>query len=541
MTSFRRLVVALLALSVAAAFLGSTSGASTSAPRAIKLRTDSFELSVDGWKAGNAKLAFVNGVVGNRALRVTRTGGSDYTLYRWPYPVHSTVAGATYSARAWIRSDAAKQRVCLRIREWAGGTVTGKVEGCLNATAAWQQLPVIIHREGLRPGLDAYLFAGRVAADDRFDVDMITLTSTAPVAATTTTTPTTTTSPTTTTTTTTAATMTTTTSTTTTTTTTPPPPPAAVPLPQTTSPRFFESSPFNTPIAADAQTDPDSAAMLAVVQSEIASRGFNVSYKAYSTPIYWADASTPRKTVRFVDNAFNPFVWYSVVGLRNVPIPAAAAPSPDSDASLVVVDVPNSRVYEFGRARRDPITGDLVVIAANALTISSTGIYQARGSMTAGGTHYALGKIRPEEMAAGEIRHALAFSFKLFGPNGPVFPATSSDEGLTGTGPPEGARIQLDPTFDLSAYPAWQQTIGRALQRYGMIGTDRGGAPSLYAQSDASRAANGQPAYPWPASDYPQLPKEWASHMRVVKLGAKYATPAFSLTDSAVAADFVAR
>jgi hypothetical protein len=81
---------------------------------------------------------------------------------------------------------------------------------------------------------------------------------------------------------------------------------------------------------------------------------------------------------------------------------------------------------------------------------------------------------------------------------------------------PEGARIQLDPSFDVAAtsWPAWKKTIARALQRYGAYLGDTGGTVAIRGEADVNRGYDA-----WTKAGAPEgasladLP--WA-HMRVL-------------------------
>jgi len=84
------------------------------------------------------------------------------------------------------------------------------------------------------------------------------------------------------------------------------------------------------------------------------------------------------------------------------------------------------------------------------------------------------GLVRAEEIAAGEIRHALRFTAPRTR-NQYVWPArhfasSDSDESL----PPLGQRFRLRANFDLSRFSQTNQIILRALQTYGMILADNG-------------------------------------------------------------------
>ena len=64
------------------------------------------------------------------------------------------------------------------------------------------------------------------------------------------------------------------------------------------------------------------------------------------------------------------------------------------------------------------------------------------------------------------------------------WPATRNDGNTEGDDIPcEGQRFRLDPTFDVSTlYSPAAQTIARAMQQYGLILTDKGGAVVTYAE-----------------------------------------------------------
>ena len=84
------------------------------------------------------------------------------------------------------------------------------------------------------------------------------------------------------------------------------------------------------------------------------------------------------------------------------------------------------------------------------------------------------GLARYDEVAAGEIRHALRFTVpktqKAY-----VWPARHYASSLTGSQyPPMGQRFRLKASFDISPFPADVQVILRALKKYGMILADNG-------------------------------------------------------------------
>lgn len=146
---------------------------------------------------------------------------------------------------------------------------------------------------------------------------------------------------------------------------------------------------------------------------------------------------------------------------------------------------------------------------------SQTGAVGGRGA----GTSYFAGLLRPWEIDAGVINHALAFACNRSASSW-VYPASKSDgsnNAGAGTNIPEGTRFQLDPTktttdFDnlLNAYTYGNTTytdqydfqpmptnhkrtakiIMKCLQDYGMYNIDNSGSSKIYVEDNTS-ARNG--------------------------------------------------
>jgi hypothetical protein len=106
-------------------------------------------------------------------------------------------------------------------------------------------------------------------------------------------------------------------------------------------------------------------------------------------------------------------------------------------------------------------------------------------SADAAGLPVFAGLVRYDEVAAGEIRHALRFTApqtqRAF-----VWPARHHASSLTGSQyPPMGARFRLRASFDISGFSAENQVILRALKKYGMMLADNGSAWYLSGAPDA--------------------------------------------------------
>lgn len=253
--------------------------------------------------------------------------------------------------------------------------------------------------------------------------------------------------------------------------------------------------------------------MVAQLVSEVEATGWSISTMDWTNTIYYADARTPRYDIPVTTSA------YAGRKLLDVPIPDRARPSPDGDGGMVVIDRSTNCEYDIGRAAKVE-GGGWSAWWANALPSHGTGIYPFSEAPSASGFASAAGMIRPHELAAGRIEHALAFTMKATKDGGPVRPATGSDGRSTLPGAiPEGARVQLDPSLDLDALglKRYERVIAEALQRYGMFLVDTGGAVAIRVQN----AHSTEYRYPW-GGERGRMPSVLARHLRVIETGPQY-------------------
>jgi hypothetical protein len=258
---------------------------------------------------------------------------------------------------------------------------------------------------------------------------------------------------------------------------------------------FSQKSPFNNPVAAPGSVDASSAAWAQALYGAAGDAGLWVNNDAWTTPVYHATPKTPRVVISIANTG------------KRITIPYSAdwRPSPDSDAHIAIVDNATGCDYEFQ------------AFDASHLTAHGEGtyrIYRGTGAhVPTGHTGAALsllaGLIRPSDVRAGVIRHALAFGAPITGPAF-VAPASSSD-GHTSGGIPEGTRFQLDPSYDLGPLhlSKFQLMLARSLQRYGMYLRDTAGAVTLYAQSTTDGSNYALPIQP--------LPREVLLHLRAIR------------------------
>lgn len=155
------------------------SGSGTCHGPANRIANGTFETGLSGWRNWQSTVTQASdGIVGAGAARVSlQSGVSSYSMYSSPRPVQGTVAGTSYFARGWLRSDTPGRIVCLRIREWSSmGSSLGQASACRATTSAWQRFPVPAYTTaGSGGALEVYVYASAASAGDSFEIDDVRL------------------------------------------------------------------------------------------------------------------------------------------------------------------------------------------------------------------------------------------------------------------------------------------------------------------------------------------------------------------------------
>ena len=157
--------------------------------------------------------------------------------------------------------------------------------------------------------------------------------------------------------------------------------------------------------------------------------------------------------------------------------PAAGLPGPaGGDRHVLVLEAGGCVLYELFDAERQ---------SDGSWTAGSGAVFDLRGyalrpdgwtSADAAGLPILPGLVRYDEVAAGEIRHALRFTAPRTR-RAYVWPARHFASSLTDPAlPPMGQRFRLRADADLSGFSREALVIARALQAYGMILADNGSA-----------------------------------------------------------------
>ena len=237
------------------------------------------------------------------------------------------------------------------------------------------------------------------------------------------------------------------------------------------------------PISGDPIIDTDSAAMV----TKLTSGTPVANLHEFGIPFYRANRSTPRKQVQCL------MPWGECLLEQHSPRPLTESmvPHVGSDGAMVVI---------LEGRRRGPFRGRSVDEYwqyrwnGGAPTTSWGAIMDLDGPGTGGGAtgagiSRAAGVVRAFEVEQGRIDHALVFSTMFCKADDFRFPATKTDGQYSGSGSvPEGARIQLDPSLDPSAYDlsSGERAIFIALQTYGAYAMDCGGATMAFSFEDVA-------------------------------------------------------
>ncbi|MDY0003419.1 MAG: hypothetical protein RBU30_19120 [Polyangia bacterium] len=153
----------------------------------------------------------------------------------------------------------------------------------------------------------------------------------------------------------------------------------------------------------------------------------------------------------------------------------------DGDCHLLVVDTAECRLFEMWRANvtTSEFLGGCLAVWDLTQTYGPTLRGDCCTSADAAGLPIAAHMFGPDEIAAGEIRHAIRFILPNEHMRERIYvrPATHSTGQTSGPAdaPPYGARLRLRSDFDASALNAAARVVAVALQRYGMILSDGGG------------------------------------------------------------------
>ncbi len=259
---------------------------------------------------------------------------------------------------------------------------------------------------------------------------------------------------------------------------------------------FSDDSPWNTKIAQNPAIDPNSDVLMADVG---AGGALYINQPEWSVMVkYFDSAATPKTRMRalypgLLGPGFEPGA--------QIPMPADALPA-ETPASqsfyYTLVDPVRNLAWDMRQLGKTP-EGDWIAGFGTVVDLAGPGVSKPwmqaeQRSHSAGarpsGVPLMAGLIRVDEVKAGRIDHALAFAYPLVRTGKFLPPASMALEAANETdvrhvGLPLGARIQLNPDFDIenTKLSPGAKVVARALQEYGAILVDQAGATVLFAES----------------------------------------------------------
>jgi hypothetical protein len=196
---------------------------------------------------------------------------------------------------------------------------------------------------------------------------------------------------------------------------------------------------------------------------------------------------------------------------KNAPIEGYPNPG-NGDRHVLVLDRDNCWLYElYSSYPQKTGSWDAGSAAVWDLLNDEQRPYTWTSADAAGLSVFA-GLARYDEVASGEIQHALRFTLQdtveAFTPPASHWAATSTNTYAA----PMGMRMRLKSSFDISSYPAQAQVILAALQKYGMIMADNGS--NMY--------ITGDPDSRWNNNDLGTLKQVPASAFDVIQISPLY-------------------
>ena len=269
--------------------------------------------------------------------------------------------------------------------------------------------------------------------------------------------------------------------------------------------RFFSDlSPWNTPID-HSRVDPNSATMIhkLVADGRPAVSSTNIRQQ-WGTPLYFGRASDPLYRLRFTGGGD----FTREIDGTSIHVPPGARPSAGSDAVIWVSDQTDGYTYVLQRASVSDSTRTITAWKGYRLATEGLGFRYPDGPPTG------VQPIRPEELAAGYVGHAMSMGAKClsghtvapFDHSATVGNTCSGDTSPATTRLSMGNVVFLDMShaqIDALGEPKWEEAILKGLADYGaVVGLNGGAAWALKFENPLDRTSLGRPD-PYAAAGLP--------------------------------------
>lgn len=254
-------------------------------------------------------------------------------------------------------------------------------------------------------------------------------------------------------------------------------------------PELFPLSPFDHSVATESVVANSSSLVSNLVNQYRTNYGY---IGVNRIPIFTVPATQPLVKVSLARGCYGSFL--TTLG-SGVPIPPGAYNSGTSDAWFVVSQPSTGQVWELWKATQ--ANGQWSACWGGGMdALSSTGVFPAPFGMSATGISYLATTITEDDVASGQIDHAIALQI----PNcdGYVSPADRTDcktgmaGGSTPGSPPEGTWLRLPASTPMPAgLTPFAQMVFQALKTYGAVVTDHAGAVMVEAENSKDWAFQG--------------------------------------------------
>ncbi len=271
-------------------------------------------------------------------------------------------------------------------------------------------------------------------------------------------------------------------------------------------PVFPADNAWNQRIDA-APRHPDSAAIVARIQ---ATGGDNLhpdfgENPEYGIPYVVVPADTPERPI-----TYTAYGDESDPGPFPIPLDAPVEGGPDADGDRHVIAVRQGTCELFELYRAFPAGAGWAADSGARWDLRSNALRPAGWtSADAAGLPILPGLVRYEEVAAGEIRHAIRITFARTR-RAYVHPATHYASNDTSPDlPPMGLRLRLRAGYDVTQLTGQARVIATAMQRYGVIVADNG----------SNWFFQGAPSAGWDDADLNQLKRVSGNEFEVVVTG----------------------
>jgi hypothetical protein len=274
---------------------------------------------------------------------------------------------------------------------------------------------------------------------------------------------------------------------------------------------FPADNPWNADIS-QMPVDPNSATYIASINES--GNGFlHADFGgggAYGIPFIVVPQSQP-----LVNINFTAYGDESDPGPYPIPLnaPVEGGPSSTGDRHVLALQQGSCKLYELFSAypqsnRWDAASGAVFDLSSNALRPDTW------TSADAAGLPILAGLVRYDEVAAGEIHHAVRFTVGTVR-RAWVHPATHYGTSTSTARPPYGAKLRLKASYDTSRFTGQARVILEALKKYGMIVADQGTSWYITGAADPR----------WDDNDLDQLKTVPGTAFEVVQLGTVYTYP----------------